>query len=87
MSQIKIQWDLPQGENPQREERLRKICFVFFMQTDFLLWVFYTERKINKNNMKNFRNQIHEDLYQEVLPLREKRLREKKHKMSQMKIL
>ncbi len=28
MSQIKIQLDLPQGENPQREERLRKICFV-----------------------------------------------------------
>ncbi len=37
--------------------------------------------------MENFRNQIHQDLSQEVLPEREKRLREKKHKMSQMKIL
>jgi hypothetical protein len=57
------------------------------MQTDFLLWVFYTERRKNKKNMENFLNQIHEDLSQEVLPQREKRLREKKHKMSQMKIL
>ncbi len=77
MSQIKIQQDLPQGENPQREERLRKICFVFFMRTDFLPWVFYTERRKNKNNMENFRNQIHQDLFQEVLPQKEKRLREK----------
>jgi hypothetical protein len=39
-----------------------------------------------KNNMENFPNQI-QDLSQEVLPQREKRPREEKHKMSQMKIL
>ena len=78
MSQIKIQQDLPQGENPQREERLRKTLFCDFMRTDFLLWVFYTERRKNKNNMENFLNQIHNDMSQEVLPQREKRLREKK---------
>ena len=50
------------------------------MQTDFLLWVFYAERRKNKNNMENFLNQIHNDMSQEVLPQREKRLREKKTK-------
>ena len=50
------------------------------MRTDFLLWVFYTERRKNKNNMENFLNQIHNDMSQEVLPQREKRLREKNAK-------
>ncbi len=35
MFQIKIQKDLPQGENPQRGERLRKICFVFLCGLTF----------------------------------------------------
>ncbi len=48
------------------------------MRTDFLLWVFYTKRRKNKNNTENFLNQIHKDLPQEVLPQKEKRLREKK---------
>jgi hypothetical protein len=51
------------------------------MRTDFLLWVFYTEKRKKKNNMENFLNQI-QDLSQEVPPQREK-----KHEMSQMKIL
>ncbi len=37
MSQIKILQDLPQGELPQREERLRNTCFVIFMQNDLPL--------------------------------------------------
>jgi hypothetical protein len=35
MSPIKIQYDLPQGENPQREDRLRKICFEFLRGLTF----------------------------------------------------
>ncbi len=37
MSQIKILQDLPQGELPQREERLRKTLFYDFMQSDLPL--------------------------------------------------
>ncbi len=41
--QIKIQQDLPQGENPQREERLRKTCFVFICGLTFS-WGYFTQR-------------------------------------------
>jgi hypothetical protein len=59
--------------------KTKKNLFCVFMRTDFLLWVFYTERRKNKNNVENFQNQIHNDMSQEVLPQREKRLREKKN--------
>jgi hypothetical protein len=44
MSKIKIHLDLPQGELPQREKRLRKTYFWVFMDKEgqslssFLLW-------------------------------------------------
>ncbi len=44
MSQIKIQQDLPQGENSQREERLRKICFVFLCGLTFSCG-YFTQRQ------------------------------------------
>ncbi len=59
--------------------KTKKNLFCVFMRADFLLWVFYTERRKIKNNMENFRNQVHQDWSQEVLPQREKRLTEKKH--------
>jgi hypothetical protein len=44
MTLIKIQKDLPQGENPQREERLRKICLVFLCGVTFS-WGYFTQRE------------------------------------------
>ncbi len=78
---------MPQGENPQREERIRKICFVFLCGLTFscgyftqreqkirIIWKFY-EIKFIRVCLKKY---FHRD---------KKRLREKNHKMSQMKIL
>ncbi len=69
--------------------KIMKNLFCVFMWTDFLLRVFYTERRKKKNNLENFLNQIHKDLFQEVQDFHRKKekIREKKHKMPQMKIL
>ncbi len=50
MSQIKIQKDLPQGENPQREERLIKILFCVFYADWLSPGGILQERWKNKNN-------------------------------------
>jgi hypothetical protein len=39
--------------------KTKKNLFCVFMRTDFLLWVFYTERRKNKKDMENFQDQIH----------------------------
>ena len=73
MSQIKIQQDLPQGDNPHREERLRKICFVFLWGLTFSCG-YLTQREEKIRIIWKFPKS---NLSQEVLPQREKRLREK----------
>ena len=48
MSEIKIHYDMLQGELPQKEERLRKTFFCVFMQTDLPPRINYTERRKTK---------------------------------------
>ena len=82
MSQIKILQDLPQGEPPQREERLRKTCD--FMQSDLPLGQNTQREERLREKRKMILIKSHQDLPQGELLRREERLRKtffvKKHK-------
>ena len=43
--------------------KTKKNLFCVFMRTDFLLVGILHREKKNKNNMENFRNRIHKDLF------------------------
>ncbi len=85
MSKIKILQDLPQGELPQREERLRKTGYLILCSLTFLQGRIHREKKDEEKKRKMFLIKGHQDLPQGELLRGEERLRknffdQKKHK-------
>jgi hypothetical protein len=63
-------------ERIQREKEDLENPFCVFMLSDFLLRVYYTERRKTKNKMENFLN-LNSGLPQRELPQREKKTKRK----------